>query len=539
MFFNLFKNRNITTIYLWGMFIVLIFVFLFAMLLINEEYNDFDKTAKTLRKEYIAEQKKRIEFDTNRVLQFINYEYTHKRSTVDEEALKATVLSAIEQLYGRQDGTGYIFIYDFKGVNLSDPLHLHNTGENLYNYKDPSGIEVIKELIKISRQPAGGYVEYTWVKPITQVPTVKISYARSFEPWQWMVGTGVYLDEVEKLLSVKREALKKRVIKYMMEILSLTVILFGISLTGLGIINFMINREITAFRRFFKKAAKSHTSIDEEQIQLKEFRDMVKYVNTMVDAIHKRKQKLKKVNQNLEKRVEEKTRDLSEQNKLLEKEKEFNVSLVNAQDSFIKHSIHEINTPLAVIMMYIDMYKMKYGEENTYISKIEAASKMIATIYDDLSYMVKKDRFVYEKQMLSFSLFLEGRIEFFQEIAKGNQHHFITDIEQGIEIFFSDIELQRIIDNNLSNAIKYANKSSDIHVTLKKDEDEIVLYFLTYSRQIEDIKQIFEPFHQEEDKHGGFGLGLEIVQSICKKESVKFEVDSNELTTVFRYTFAI
>ena len=82
---------------------------------------------------------------------------------------------------------------------------------------------------------------------------------------------------------------------------------------------------------------------------------MVKYINEMVSTIHKRKENLKEINLDLEKRVEQKTRDLSEQNKLLEKEKEFNVSLVKAQDSFIKHSIHEINTPLAVIMMHIDI----------------------------------------------------------------------------------------------------------------------------------------------------------------------------------------
>jgi signal transduction histidine kinase len=91
----------------------------------------------------------------------------------------------------------------------------------------------------------------------------------------------------------------------------------------------------------------------------------------------------------LEKRVEQKTQDLSEQNRLLEKEKEFSESLVKAQDSFIKHSIHEINTPLAVIMTHIDLFKMKEGE-NRYLSKIEAASKIISNIYSDLSYMVKR-----------------------------------------------------------------------------------------------------------------------------------------------------
>ena len=534
---NIFKNKKITTIYGWGMFIILLMVMMFAFLVIYEEYNDFDSEIISIRKKYIANQKETISFDTNRVINYIDYVYRNSREHLPEKALKQEVLNTIEQLYGRQDGTGYIFIYDFNGTNLSDPLQLDNKGRNLYDFQDPNGVYVIKDLINVSQKPNGGFVEYMWKKPVTEIPTAKISYAKAFKPWNWMIGTGVYLDEVEKLILVQKKALKDRLIKYMMEIFSLTVILFGIGLTGLSLINYLIEKEINTFTRFFKEAAKSHTTIDEEQIHLSEFKKMVKYVNAMVSTIHKRKEKLQELNLDLEKRVEQKTKDLSEQNRLLEKEKEFSDSLVKAQDSFIKHSIHEINTPLAVIMMHIDIRKMKFGEDK-YMSKIEAASKMIATIYDDLSYMVKKDRFEYEKQWIFFSLFLEGRIAFFEDIAKGNSHKIIHEIEEGIKILFSDIELQRIVDNNLSNAIKYAKKNTDIKVTLKKVRNRAVLEFMTHSKQIDDTDRIFEPFHQEEDEQGGFGLGLEIVHSICKKENVQVEVTSNAEVTIFSYTFS-
>jgi len=536
MLLNIFKNKKITTIYGWGMFIILLFVMMFSFLVIYEEYNDFDRDMVSIRENYIKNQKETISFDTNRVINYIHYAYTHSNQHLPEKALKEEVLTTIEQLYGRQDGTGYIFIYDFSGVNLSDPLNLDNKGRNLLEFKDPNGVYVIKDLIKVSQKPEGGFVEYMWKKPVTGKPTAKISYAKAFKPWEWMIGTGIYLDEVEKLISVEKAALKKRLVKYMMEIFSLTVILFGLGLTGLWIINHLIGKEIDAFSQFFKNAAKSHTTIDENQIHLSEFKKMVKYINEMVNTIHKRKENLKEINLELEKRVEQKTKDLSAQNRELEKEKGFSESLVKAQDSFIKHSIHEINTPLAVIMTHIDIRKMKFGEDK-YMSKIEAASKMIANIYDDLSYMVKKDRFVYEKQWIFFSAFLESRIVFFEDIAKGNNHKIIYEIEEEIKLYFSDIELQRIVDNNLSNAIKYANKNSDIKVTLKKIKNRSVLEFISYSKQIEDTDRIFEPFHQEEDTQGGFGLGLEIVHSICKKEQVEIEVTSDDEQTIFSYTF--
>ena len=272
MSLDIFKHKTITAIYIWGMLIVFLFVVLFTTLVIYEAYNDFDREAASIRKQYIEEQKNTIEFDTNRVLKFIDYVYDQGHASVDEKILKSQILNAIEQLYGRQDGTGYIFIYSFSGVNLSDPLQLNNIGKNLYDFRDPNGIQVIKALIDVSQKPKGGFVEYMWVKPVTEVSTPKISYAKAFKPWGWMVGTGVYLDEVEKLILAEKSTLKKRLIQYMMEILSLTVILFGIGLAGVAIVNHIISREIDTFSRFFKRASKSHTTIDVEQIHLLEFK---------------------------------------------------------------------------------------------------------------------------------------------------------------------------------------------------------------------------------------------------------------------------
>jgi len=536
MSLNIFKQKTITSIYIWGMFVVFLFVVLFTTLVIYEEYNDFEKEAISIRKHYIAEQKNKIRFDVNRVLKYINFTYEKNHAFVDKKHLQNEVIHAIEQLYGREDGTGYIFIYTMNGLNLSDPLQLHNIGKNLYTFKDAQGVEVIKNLIKTSKQKEGGFVNYSWVKPVTGVDTPKISYAKAFLPWQWMVGTGVYLDEVEKVILADKFALKKRLIKYMMEILSLTVILFGLGLAGLAIVTHIINKEIDTFSHFFKRASKRYITIDEDQIQLSEFRKMVKYINTMVNTIHRRKKKLREINQTLEKRVEEKTENIRIQNRLLAKEKEFSETLVKAQDSFIKYSIHEINTPLAVIMTHIDIRKMKFGEDK-YLSKIEAASKMIANIYDDLSYMVKKDRFTYDKQWISFSFFVQNRIDFFEEIAAGNAHKIIANIEPNINIYMSDIELQRIVDNNLSNAIKYANKKTEIIVKLYEEEKQTILEFQTYSKEIVDTQRIFEPFHQEDEIQGGFGLGLEIVHAICKKEHIKVNVISNSKETIFKYTF--
>ncbi len=532
------RHYTITSIYMWGALVFFGVVLALTLGVGYLEYRQFDADAAQLRTHYIAEQKKGIVFDTNRVLRFIANEYSTRRLAVEEGVLKRQILNAISQLYGRPDGTGYIFIYDFKGTCLGDPVQPQHIGQNLYRFKDPDGVQVIKDLIDVSRQPDGGFVRYTWVKPTTKERSPKISYARAFTPWKWMVGTGVYLDEVDKVIAQKKAALQKNMLHNFFKMVGVLGVLFLIGLAGVRVINGIIRRETESFSRFFAEAATHHIAIDKEQVHLDEFKRMADYVNTMVDDIHRRKSRLKEINSLLEEKVEAKTRSLQERNRLLAKEKEFNEALVAAQDRFIRSAIHEINTPLAVIMTHIDIYKMRHGTDR-YLAKVEAGAKMIATIYDDLSYMVKKHRRDYPRERIEFSAFLHERVRFFQEIALGNAHPIVTEIEEGLELTFSEVELQRVIDNNLSNAIKYARKSTPIVVALSQKGSAIRLSFTNRSRKIIDTERIFEPFHREESLVEGFGLGLEIVRSICNKHGVGITVTSDESETVFRYDFAV
>jgi len=145
-----FKNKTVTSIHIWSIAVMSLFVLLFITLVIYEEYNDFERDASSIRKQYILDQKEKIRYDINSVLKFIQHSYKNKKPQIDTQTLKKQIIDAIEYLYGRQDGTGYIFIYDFDGINLSDPMQSNNRGKNLYTFKDRNGVEVIKDLIAVS-----------------------------------------------------------------------------------------------------------------------------------------------------------------------------------------------------------------------------------------------------------------------------------------------------------------------------------------------------------------------------------------------------
>lgn len=98
---------------------------------------------------------------------------------------------------------------------------------------------------------------------------------------------------------------------------------------------------------------------------------------------------------------------------------------------------------------------------------------------------------------------------------------------------------QRIIDNNITNAIKYTFENEKIVVSLYKDEESCHFTIASHSRKIQEPKKIFEEYYREERSQDGFGLGLNLVKRLCKEENVKITVHSDENITSFSYQFKI
>jgi len=502
------------------------FAMLFTLLVIFEEYRDFDRDAAQMRAAYLQQQKDLIREETRRALSFIGYEYARWHGKLDEAVLKRNVIDAINALYDRGDGSKYIFIYTLDGVNIDDPNKPENYGRNMLDVRDVNGVAILRELIAAAGRDR--FVQYVWEKPTTGRLSPKIASAVAFEPWRWLIGTGVYLDDIDTLIAQKKLQKRDQLIKYVMEILTLSAILFALALSGIKLINKILRDEIRTFSDFFSVAASRYVVIEREQIRIAEFQTLVAHVNTMVDTIHTRNLQLSELNASLEQKVSEKTAKL-------QKEKAFSDQLVQSQDAFIKQSIHEINTPLAVIMTQIDLYRHMHGEDR-FLGHIEAAAKMIHTIYDDLRYMVRKERIDYPVTTIDIGAFLQGRMAFFESVIAANRLGVRTEIAAEVPVCMNEEELRRVVDNNLSNAIKYAYPDSTVDVELSRLAGAVELRFRTRSNPIDHPEKLFEPFYREADELSGFGLGLHLVKSICVKYGIATAIVSHEGVTTFTYT---
>jgi two-component system, OmpR family, sensor kinase len=194
-------------------------------------------------------------------------------------------------------------------------------------------------------------------------------------------------------------------------------------------------------------------------------------------------------------------------------------------DTFIKDSMHEINTPLSIINVNIDLYNRK-NPTNKYLQRIKAASKVLSNIYNDMDYLIKNERLNFEKEWIDLSAYLLERIEYFTEVAHMKNIEIYHEIEEGIKIYANQKQLQRVIDNNISNAIKYSYDNNKIEIFLALQEDGCHLRFKDYGVGIEDVAKIFDRYYREDTQKGGFGIGLNIVATIIKKAGIKLEIDS-------------
>ncbi|GAB3384266.1 cache domain-containing protein [Massilia agri] len=95
---------------------------------------------------------------------------------------------------------GYFFVYDMKGKSLMHPRQPELVGRDMWDWKDANGVPTVRRLIERA-QNGGGFHRYTWAKPSSNRQAPKLGYVVPVANWGWMMGTGIYLDDVENALA--------------------------------------------------------------------------------------------------------------------------------------------------------------------------------------------------------------------------------------------------------------------------------------------------------------------------------------------------
>ncbi len=521
----MFKSKSLYHLIVYSILFIIVLISFFSFILIDNAHEEFQAKVTSIKEEYLENKKATLKNEITTIINFIEYYENKFDGKEDLKTIQKNILDAIESLKADNNLNDYVFIYDVDGNLIHYPVDQTKEGKNLYNIQDREGKPVIQELINVSKNKNGGYVEYVWFKPEIKDLAKKISYAQSYPKWNWVIGKGVYLDDIDKIVKIKTEDYNQKISNYTLQITTLTIMLVLYSIFIYKNATILIVNDVKEIGKYFKESQEDNKPMNQNRLMFGEFKVIANYASDAMSSIKLKTNMLEDLNKNLEFKVNEKTEELQ--------------NLIESQKKFIKNSVHEVNTPLAIIRTNIDLLK-RYVPHNKYISNIESGVKIIQYIYDDLSYLIKKDRVVYEKSYLDFTNTLKQRIEFFDEIAISNSLYFVSNIEDDIYIKFNQTEIERIIDNNLSNAIKYSNSKSPIFVKLFYiSDDEVEFNVSTNSKKIENTEKIFDDFYRENNARGGFGLGLKIVKEICDKNLVIIDLQSNDMETKFTYRFKI
>ena len=189
-------------------------------------------------------------------------------------------------------------------------------------------------------------------------------------------------------------------------------------------------------------------------------------------------------------------------------------------DNFIKDTTHELNTPITALMICTNKQTPR-SEKN--MERIYLSSKRISQIYKDLTHFFLDQNKKKEIKNICLKTIIKKELEYFDLLA--SKKNITTKfIEDETCVNMDEEDFKRILGNVLSNAIKYNNRGGEIIVSLQNNK----LAIKDNGIGIDEKEQanIFNRYYRATEQDGGFGLGLNIVNKICKEYKIGIDVKS-------------
>ncbi len=161
------------------------------------------KQTQSFENQLIATKKEELKNYMDLAYSAIKGVYENKH--VDKKHAQQEVYDTLKNMEFGEDG--YYFVYDYSGVNIVHPRKPQLEGKNLFDFQDDNGKFLIRKLIEKAKD-GGGYTRYLWDKPSGGKSIEKLSYSIGLEKWHWMIGTGIYIDDIEKGVTAMKEKAK-------------------------------------------------------------------------------------------------------------------------------------------------------------------------------------------------------------------------------------------------------------------------------------------------------------------------------------------
>ncbi len=507
---------------------VLFFALLVIYFFINTQYVNFHKESAELEREYLLKQKSILKSENQRVLEYIEFhrklenrrihnrfrelekngtEVTSKIfSEYEERALKNLKSRVIDWVHTIRYGeNGYIWIHNTNHRLVAHPFRGYDIGSDDTNNTDFTGAKIFQQFVDIAKENVdGGFVEYYWVKPKLEAPRKKIGFLQLDERWGWVVGTGLYVDDIKSSVIKKKLVLENKIDSYIQ-----TTLLMALSLMViLGLVSYFISR---------------HT---------------VEIFTEYREKVSKKEQALKEFNKQLTSRVDKALKEAKAKDQALLQQ-----SRLAQMGEMISMIAHQWRQPLCEISgIFMEMESaVKFNKADKEFIKEGSTegsriiSYMSKTIDDFRDFFKPAKR----KELFSIKRACEEAITLSEASLKSRNIILSLHVNSDSNIEGYSSEFAQVILNLILNA-KDALKSRDIdnpHITIEisKDSKNSTIKVSDNAKGIEldIILRVFEPYFSTK-KRSGAGLGLYMSKMIIEDNmGGKLSVENSDGGAVF------
>ena len=287
---------------------------------------------------------------------------------VAEAQFMDDAIKGVSELRYGSEAKDYFWINDMHPKMIMHPIKPSLNGKYLSDFKELNGKHLFNELVKVCREKGEGFVDYMWPKPGYDKPVAKLSYVKLFKPWNWVVGTGIYLDDIKAVEIQKTKEIKSAIARQRNELIGVIIILF---LLGAGVITY-ISRKITVPIKhtveMLKDIAQGEGDLTKRlKVETKdEIGEMAEWFNKFIDAIQSI---IKDVAQNANR-----VKDASEELSGISKQMTFGAEQTSEKANVVAAAGEEMSSNMSSVAAATE-------EASTNVNMVAtAAEQMIATI---------------------------------------------------------------------------------------------------------------------------------------------------------------
>ncbi len=470
-------------------------IFAISYFYVKNTYADFEIEMDKFVQEYYLNKKKTLKKEITTVFDILNYNIN--KSNLNDEQLKADAIKLLNNITFEEKKSNYFFVYEVKNMQGGDdfaklvvnPNRPDLVGQLISTkYEDTDGKRFREDFLKDIRETGESYTQYAYKKPDSNESKYKLSYFKYYEKWNWIISAGIYTDDIEDEIEIKRKDLQKKVKNQVAQ----NIILFLMFLSIAILISIAISQRIDLILKSYENKVRTNAK------------------------------ELEELNQSLEEKVKEEIEKNREKEQLLVQKSKF-----IALGEMISNIAHQWRQPLSELSSILMFIKFKYSINALDSETMQRKSQEADRVLEYMSHTIDDFRnfFMPKKEKEEFNLLKE--VQLVMNIISSTLDNYNIKIEMNIDENIKIItylnEYKQVVLNILSNAkdilIDKNLKNPLIKITVSEDKNYVILNIEDNGGGVlvEPKGKIFEPYFTTKEDSNGTGIGLYMSKIIVEK----------------------